>query len=194
MELALEAKRNKDFTQAFELYQQELDNNGLTVELLDGISKIYYLLHNTNAAITFNLAARHLGLYFNNEAFKQGDEGLLFALDQIPEEVKSKFPHPVGATLYFNYESIVDMGHATLDNENTYEQFSDFETHAEIYYASILDDGSYEETLRKHNITDEEHRTYNEEYYVGFGFEFIIDSIEWDKIENPNVFEIYMTE
>lgn len=194
LQLALEAKRNKDFSSAFEHYQQELDQKGLSVGLLDGIAEIYYLLHDNNAAVLFNLAARHLELYFNNEGFKQGDEGITAALEQIPEEVTNQFPHPIGATLYFSYENVKDLGHAILDHEGTYEQFPDFRTHAEIYYAYVLDDGSYEETLEKFNTTHDEQQLVNDQYYVDLGFQFLIDTIAWDEIENPDVFKLYLSE
>lgn len=192
-ELALEAKRNKDFSLALDYYQKELDTEGISVNLLNAIAKVYYLLHNNSAAVKFYLAATHLEMHQNNLQLLNGDKNIELALQQVPEEIASQVPHPVGATLFYNYNIARHISHALIDHEETYEKFPEFRKYAEVYYSAILGDGSHDEILQKHELTAQDQKTIDDQYYIDIGFQLLIDSIKWSEIENLDVVELYLS-
>mgnify|MGYP001214715715 CR=1 FL=1 len=192
-DLAIQAKRGKNFDLALDYYEKELREEGLSVNLLQAIAKIYYLQKQNNLAVGFHLAATHLALHMDHEQYKQGDPTLLAALQQVPKHIADQFPHPIGPVLLYDSNSPRHVAHALLDREETFQKAPEFRQYAEIYYSHILGDGSHEETLRKYDLTIEDQLDFDEDRYNSVGYRFLIDMIKWSEIENPNVFELYLS-
>lgn len=53
-DLAIQAKREKNFDLALDYYEKELREEGLSVNLLQAIAKIYYLQKQNNLAVGFH--------------------------------------------------------------------------------------------------------------------------------------------
>lgn len=191
-DLAVQAKRQKKFDLALEYYEKEIGQEGLSVSVLQAIAKIYYLKKQHDFSIDFYLAATHLSLYLDNEHYKRGDIGIKQALQQIPASTANQFPHPIGTLLLFDSNSPRHIAHALLDREETYRKIPEFRPYAEIYYSHILGDGSHDATLRKFNLSSRDQINFDEERYIGIGFKFLIDSIKWSQIDNPNVMDLYL--
>ena len=192
--LAREAKREKDFTQAHTYYKQEMKSEGISTGLLRGIAKTYYLQGEHYLSVVFHLAATHLALHDFLRAFEKGDIALQQAVNQVPEEVQKMFPHPVGALLLYDNETMKHIGHAGIDHDKTYEKSPYFKMYANIYYAKLLDNGSLEHQLNEHGLTEEDLKTLEKTHYEPIGLNMILDDLKWNELHNPNVFFLYVVD
>lgn len=191
IELAVQAKREKKFNRALEYYEKAIGAEGLSVGILMGIGKVFYLKGQNDFAIRFFLAGTHLSLYLNNEHYKRGDIGIKQFLQQVPDHLARVFPHPIGAMILFDMNYTRHIAHALLDREEIFQRIPEIRPYAEIYYSHVLGDGSYQQKLQKFNVTSQDQIKFDENHYNNIGYQFIIDSIKWSQIENPDVLNLY---
>lgn len=192
MTLAIEAKREKDFDLAHEYYSKKMQQDAVSVGLLRAIAKVYYLQGDNYHAVVFNLAGAHLALHEYNEGYKRGDPDVQQAMQQIPVEVVEKFPNLIGALLLLESNTLKHIAHAGVDHDDTYEHSPEFQKYAEAYYAQVLGDGSHVAKLQELNLTIEDQLTYDKERYESLGLNILMDRIEWTKLDDSNVLEIYL--
>lgn len=169
-----------------------MKTEGISTGLLRGIAKTYYLQGEQYLSVVFHLAATHLALHDFLRAYDKGDIALQQAVQQVPEEVQKMFPHPVGALLLYDNETMKHIAHAGVDHEHTYEKSLHFKPYANSYFAQLLDDGSFHLTLKEHGITEAEFNTFEKERYEPIGLNMILDDLKWNELHNPNVFFLYV--
>lgn len=192
--LAREAKRTQDFSLAHEYYKKEMKSEGISTGLLRGIAKTYYLQNELYLSVVFHLAATHLALHDFLRAYDKGDVALHQAVRQVPEDIQKMFPHPVGALLLYDNETMKHIAHAGADHGETYEKSPHFQPYANSYYAKLLDDGSFMQKLKEHELTEAEFNTFEKERYEPIGLNMILDDLKWNELHNPNVFFLYVVD
>lgn len=193
MSLALEAKRKKDFKLAHKYYSAKMEQDGITSGLLRSISKVFYLEKQNYNALMFSLAATHLSLYQYYQEYKSGDLNVKQALEIIPNDVIGRFPHPIGALLMHEPNTLKHIAHAYADQEEIYKDRPAVRMYAEVYYAQVLGDGSFASKLAEFRLTPQEQMNYEENEYIPLGITIIINQIKWSEIDNPDVSALYLS-
>ncbi|MBP1916576.1 hypothetical protein J2Z23_003558 [Lederbergia galactosidilyticus] len=192
MSLAIEAKRKKDFELAHKYYGAKMEQDGITAGLLRSISKIFYLEKQNYTALMFALAATHLSLFQYLQEYKNGDLNVKQALEVIPNEIIEQFPHPIGALLMHEPNTLKHIAHSYADQEEVYKDRPAVRMYAEVYYVQVLGDGSHVSKLEEFRLTPEEHLNYEENEYIPLGITIIKDQIKWSEIDNPDVSMLYL--
>lgn len=191
-DLAGQAKREGKFDLAIEYYQKVMNQEGVSIKLLQAVANVFYLKEFNDEAVAFGLAAAHLSLHIDNERYKKKDPATVNALKQIPEEITNQFPKPIGALLLYHPDIVRNISHALLDQEIIFEKEPKIRPFAEIYYAQLLGDGSETETLQKYNLTGQDVLHFEEQEYIGYGYQVVIDEIKWTELERTDVAVLYV--
>lgn len=188
---AVQAKRNKEFNLALKYYEMEQKQEGLSVALLMAVAKIYYLKNERETALRFNLAATHLAMHLDYNHLKRGDFALRNALEQIPQNIRRQLPHEIAGMLYFNPNYSKHLSHAVMDSEAVFRSAPQLRPYADIYYASILGDGSDGPTYDKYNLSPKDLMEIEENEYIPTGLDILFKELKWDQIQNPDVYALY---
>lgn len=189
--LAEEAIRERKFDDALEYYEKQLETNGLSVHLLRAVGKLCYLNGQSAASLQYYIAAIHLSLYINNEAYKKGDEKVIKLLEEIPEKHKNQFKERIGDILLYESHPQKHIGHSYFDQETFFEKQPELRKYADVYYAGLLDDGSASEKFAEHNITEADLTDREIKLYIPMGFSLIDKYVKWSEISNPDVYQLY---
>ena len=189
--LAEEAIRERRFDKALEYYEAQLEENGLSVHLLRAVGKLCYLNGQNAASLQYHIAAIHLALYINNEAYKNGDKKVIKLLEEVPENHKNQFPERIGDILLYESHPQKHIGHSYFDQQAFFEKQPELKKYADVYYAELLNDGSASEKFDEHNITKEDLTDREIKLYIPMGFSLIDKQIKWSEINNPDVYQLY---
>lgn len=191
LSLAVEAKRQKEFKLALYYYEKELEKVGPTVELLRSIGKVLYLKGEREKAVSYYLAEAHLYLSTIIEKYVQGDPVTKTRLQKLPSRIGKPFPHPIGALLLSDSYKPRNIAHAVYDVDVVFRKKPEFKTHAEIYQAHILDDGSLQGKLEKYNLTIEDQQDFETRELRNLGHSLLINRLNWPQIRKTNVMNLY---
>lgn len=189
--MAVTAKRNREFDKALHYYDFDLRQNGIDVGVLMAVAKVYYLKNEYTIALKHNLAATHLAMHLNEKSLKRGDIVLKASLEQVPLELKQQLPHEVAGTLYLNVNYARHTAHAILDSAKVLQRLPQLKPYAEIYYASILGDGTEADVHRKYNVNENEVDKIEQIEYMPLGMNVLFNEIKWDQLSDIDVYKMY---
>lgn len=193
VDLARQAKIQADYRQAHHYLQEKMKAGGITSELLQRISEVFYLQGENYFALTFRLAAVHLHLYYAKQRYQADDADVRIALAGIPSNLAEQFPDPIGALLLKEMETFVHLGHCYADQTSVYKEKRAFEDYASIYHAYLLEDDSLEEVLADVRLTQKEFEQIQEKEYIPLGMTVVLSQLQWDQLDNPDVPALYFT-
>ncbi|MBS7344415.1 MAG: hypothetical protein KIG60_01930 [Caryophanon sp.] len=159
------------------------------------LAKIAYLKEDPSYAIRAYLAATHIEVSKVASDIRTGElsEEYKKAFRQIPKDAVAQLPHPAAAYIYFERDKPRHIAHAFMDyNEDFLTSAEANPKYVAAYKANLRGDGSYEDVLQQQGITEQDVQAAELQFYWPFGARFFMkNGIDWSRIDDTNVFEIY---
>jgi tetratricopeptide (TPR) repeat protein len=187
-------KRAGDLEGAKDCYMQALDIDPFNRMTYIHLGKIAHLLKAQDLAVRCYLASLHLELAQIEKDIH--DHSLPIHLqvqyDTIPEDILDQLPQKSAFIIFADSDvprliahSIIDLSPKALNVNPQLKAYSD------IYNAELLEDGAHDETLGKWGLTSSDETNTDEEVYIPFGQNFLLDALQWDQLSRNDVLNIY---
>ncbi|MBU9674958.1 tetratricopeptide repeat protein [Planococcus sp. CP5-4] len=189
-------KRSGDLEGAQKCYIEALNIEPTNLEIFLSIGKTAHLQKNQNLAVKCYLAFNHLMISPIEKAIQQNDlqVPLKNFYDSMPAHSLNSLPKHSAFTIFTDKNTPKHIAHSLIDlSESALETNPHLRPYSKIYHALISGDGSYNNVLQDLKLSAENHMAIDEDIYIPFGRNFLIDEIQWDKIESTNVLEIYFS-
>lgn len=158
------------------------------------LGKTAYLLKNQNLALKCYLASMHLQLS-PIEKDIQNDQlscHLKIQHDTFPSYFLTSLPRKSAFVLYLYPNTPRHAAHTLIDlspiqlRENPY-----LKPYAEIYQSFISKNGTHSLVLNKHHKTTDDQLACDQSYYIPYGRNYFLKELQWGKILNNDVQNLY---
>ncbi|WP_043931092.1 hypothetical protein [Bacillus sp. EB01] len=187
-------KRAGDLEGAKKCYIDALDidpNNHMT---FISLGKTAHLLKNQNLAVKSYLAATHIQLSPIEKGIKENNLPLHLQIqyDTFPKEMLNSLPRKSAFTIFIDPNTPRHIAHSLIDlTPDVLRQNPELKPYAEIYHAHILGNGTHDRVLQKYGLTSSKQVAQDENVYIPYGRKFVLEELQWNKLSNTNVLDIY---
>jgi tetratricopeptide (TPR) repeat protein len=187
-------KRAGDLEGAKKCYIDALDLDPKNHMTYISLGKTAHLLKNQNLAIRSYLAATHIQLSPIEKAINENNLPfhLKIQYDSFPKEVLKDMPKKSAFTIFIDGNTPRHVAHSVIDlTPEILGKNPELKPYAEIYHAHILGNGTHDRVLQNYGISPSTQMEVDENTYIPYGRKFVIEEIQWNKLSNMNVLELY---
>ncbi|USK48031.1 hypothetical protein LIT38_15775 [Bacillus sp. CMF12] len=160
------------------------------------LGKTAHLLKLQGLAVRSYLAAAHLQLAPIEKGINENNLPihLRAQYDSFPKEILASLPSNSAFTIYIDPNTPRHIAHSVIDlTPSTVRDNPKLIPYAEIYHAHILGDGTHATVLNKYGLTQSDQINQDEQVYMPFGRNFMIQELQWDKLDRQDVANFYFT-
>ncbi|MCB0170066.1 MAG: tetratricopeptide repeat protein [Anaerolineae bacterium] len=184
LDRGVEKKKNGDYHKAKRLYEIAIKIEPTRRMSFYSMAKISYLMNERLTSIINYLRAGHLLIYDQVRAFS--NPGLRLTIEQqlrqYPKDLLSDFHsvHQYAPLLLLDVDSSCHLAHALVDLDEEYSKPKQLLHYINNRYRVALagKSGGLDD-----NIEDE--------YYFPIGVRFLLEHLQWEQIESPQVLKLY---
>lgn len=192
IEQGVQAKKNGYYEKAKDLYLQALNYNPEDYAIYLNLGKVCYLLGEYGLAERSYLAFMHLqlniremkekGLIEYDVIEKNRNRGIY---NDLPQHIKDILPTVSALVILQDPNTPRHFAHAMIDGVN-----KNVRKYKDVYMATLAG-ASLELALKRNKLTEDEYYNFENNQYIGFGREQLLDLIRWDKLLSKDVLSLY---
>lgn len=187
-------KRAGDLEGAKEIYLKALEIDPTNMMTYISLAKTAHLLKSQNLAVRCYLASTHLQLAPIERSIQQNNLPMHLKLqfDTFPPDILSQLPRKSAFVIYIDPNTPRHVAHTLIDlTPELLSKNPNLKSYSEVYHSHILGNGTHERTLQKWGLTPSDQIGFDEQIYIPYGREFLIQELQWDKISRDDVLNIY---
>lgn len=188
----VEEKKRGNYGKAKELYLESLRYNTIDPVTYLNLGKIGYLLEEYNLAIRAYLSFMHLQLHIrerkeqgiiNYDLFEKQNNDSIY--ESLSDNIKSILPKKSALLILQDPNTPRHLAHALLDEDSM-----ELRPYSSVY-KKTLEGKDIRFELDKNDLSEEEYMDFENNQYIGFGREQLLDLIRWDKLLSSDVLRLY---
>lgn len=189
-------KRAGDLQGAKDSYIKAIEKDPFNMMTYISLGKTAHLLKAQDLALRCYLASTHLQLAPIEKSFGENNLPLHLKVqyESFPKDLLKELPKKSAFVIFIDPNTPRHVAHSYLDLSPTIvKENPQLKAYSEVYDAHILGAGTYDQTLQKWGLTSANQIETDEEIYIPQGRNFLIQEINWNKLSNHNVLDLYFT-
>lgn len=194
MDQGVALKRQGNLEGARDCYIQALQKAPTEIEIYSSLGKVAHLLRSQDLAVRSYLACAHLYMGPIEIAMQKNQfpQHLELIYNTIPAEILVKLPKKSAFMIFIDSNTPRHLAHSLIDlTPDMMRSNPQLSPYAEIYYSHIYGNGSYGSTMQKHRLTSGDQISMDEQVYIPYGQNFLLQNINWDLITTSDVIKLY---
>ncbi|ALS74961.1 hypothetical protein AUC31_06850 [Planococcus rifietoensis] len=188
-------KRSGNLEGARDCYIEALNADPTNMNVYLSLGKTAHLLRQQNLAIKCYLAFCHLMLSPIEKGIRQNNLPLHLKIqyEQLPLDALASLPKKSAFAIFMDTNTPRHLAHSLFDlSDQTLNSHPHLKPYSKIYDAHILGDGSHSRILQSFGLTASDQLATDEDIYIPAGQNFLLEEIQWSKIESTDVIDIYL--
>lgn len=194
LDKGVQLKRAGNLEGARDCYIEAIKMDPYNMMTFISLGKTAHLLKAQALAVRSYLAAAHLQLAPIEKGISENNLPIHLRVqyDSFPQEILDSLPRKSAFTIYIDPNTPRHIAHSVVDlTPSTVRDNPKLVPYAEIYHSHILGDGSHGPVLNKYGLTQNDQIEQDEQIYIPFGRNFIIQELQWDNLNRNDVANIY---
>jgi tetratricopeptide (TPR) repeat protein len=189
-------KRAGKLEEAKNCYIDAINHDPYNMITFISLGKTAHLLRDQNLAVKSYLASCHLQLSDIEKAINNNNlpMHLKFQYDSFPKNILNSLPKKSAFTIYIDPNTPRHLAHSMIDlSPGALREYPELKAYAEVYHAHISGRGNHNKVLNQYGLDPSQQISKDEEVYIPYGRDFLIKELQWNKITNKNVVDIYFS-
>jgi tetratricopeptide (TPR) repeat protein len=187
-------KRLGDLEGAKDCYIKALDIDPFNMMTYISLGKTAHLLKAQDLAVRCYLASTHLQLAPIEKSINENrlPMHLKVQYDIFPQDILKQLPRKSAFVIFIDPNTPRHIAHSIIDlSPKTLNENPHLKAYCEVYHAHILGNGTHDETLKKWGLTSSNQIETDEQIYIPFGRNFLVQELQWDNLSRNDVLNIY---